>query len=40
VELQLGRVFDRDDALALEIKLDSTFSSVVLPAPVPPLISS
>ena len=38
VQLQFGRVFDRHDALALGDEADSTFSSVVLPAPVPPLI--
>ena len=38
-ELEFGRVLDRDDPLvAREMKQDSTLSSVVLPAPVPPLI--
>ena len=37
-ELQLGRVLDRDDALAVRDEADSTFSVVVLPEPVPPEI--
>jgi hypothetical protein len=36
LDLQLGGVFDGDDALAAEMNPESTFSSVVLPEPVPP----
>ena len=40
LELQFGGVFDGDDALASGMKAESTFSKVVLPAPVPPEIRS
>ena len=41
VQLQLGGVLDgRRCARDREMKLDSTLSSVVLPAPVPPLMSA
>jgi hypothetical protein len=36
LELELGRVLDRDDALVAGDEPDSAFSVVVLPAPVPP----
>ena len=39
VQLQFGRVLDGDDALAIRNERDSTFRSVVLPAPVPPVMS-
>ena len=38
VELELGRVLDRDDALVVGDEAESTFRSVVLPTPVPPEI--
>ena len=41
LELELGRVLDGDDALRLSgMKLDITLSRVVLPAPVPPEMST
>ena len=36
VQLQLGRVLDCDDALALGDEAESTLSSVVFPAPASP----
>ena len=39
LELQLGRVLDRDDPVRLGIAAESAFRSVVLPEPVPPEIS-
>jgi hypothetical protein len=39
-EHQFRGVLDRDDAFRSEMKLESTLSSVVLPAPVPPEIDT
>ena len=36
LQLQFGRVFDRDDTVFVGDEADSVFSSVVLPEPVPP----